>query len=250
MTSECYYFLPSIVSIHGHPNFTGESFGVLINDELVVVLSSREWTLNVALKEQLRDIPLSSCKFYRMRNPVPVGDSTELDDMPLVQACAVKDNRIPIHPMKMKVGDLEPELFCSYIYVVVDIAGGQYNQSFSVLARRLTTLQFPENVPRKRFSPTPTPDREDATQPHVNDTTSRDVERRRGVMPASLFLSLTHPTHQTSSTRQRTASKRRGDDAFDSTTATLGDSDVTVSTDDNDHDDSAMWTEDDDATSR
>lgn len=70
---------------------------------MINVSSSREKTVSLALEQNLpSDVRPSTCEFYRLRNPVPVGDSDE----PLVQACAVEDKRILVDPMRTKVDNL------------------------------------------------------------------------------------------------------------------------------------------------
>ncbi|KAG9309700.1 hypothetical protein JVU11DRAFT_10376 [Chiua virens] len=97
-------------------------FCALIGDKVTSVASRRDSPLFLALRGDLpQGVHPSAFKFYQMRNPVPTGDPYDLDRTPVLQACAVEDNRIPTDPHIAQVDNLAKELSSKYIYVVVDV---------------------------------------------------------------------------------------------------------------------------------
>lgn len=72
-----------------------------------------------------------------MQTPVAVGSPSE-DNTQLVQACAV-GARTLIRPEAMMVGQLAEDLSIFYVYVVLELAGGQYTNS-RLISGRLTIV--------------------------------------------------------------------------------------------------------------
>lgn len=126
--------------------FAGKvKFYILLNNHPVLVSATPEATLhdlfidlreNVDATEYLPSkVSWEACKFYRLKNPVPLGeddtddeDNGRLGHLPneVMRGCLDEANWVIVHPIRTRVHRLAKNFSADHIYLVIKVRDREY----------------------------------------------------------------------------------------------------------------------------